>query len=74
MSRLLKQLLHDQMEMTHQFHVVPIGEYEWVEVEKPYREFLVPADMLNEYGPPQVVSDDVASDETFRGAADPEGE
>jgi hypothetical protein len=51
-----------------------VAEYEWVEVKKPYREFLLPADMLNEYGPPQVVSDEVASDEKCRGAADPEGD
>ena len=33
-----------------------------VEDERPYREFLVPADVLNEYGPPRVVSDEAASD------------
>ena len=31
-----------------------IAEYEWVEEGKPYREFLVPADTVNEYGPPTV--------------------
>ena len=29
-----------------------ISQFEWIEGKKPYREFLVPADILNEYGPP----------------------
>jgi hypothetical protein len=29
-----------------------IAKYEWIEKGKPYREFLVPAILLNRYGPP----------------------
>jgi hypothetical protein len=31
-----------------------IAPYEWVERGKPYREFLVPAKVLNKYGPPVI--------------------
>jgi hypothetical protein len=29
-----------------------IAPFEWVEEPKPYREFLVPAALVNRYGPP----------------------
>jgi hypothetical protein len=35
-----------------------VSEYEWIEEGKPYREFLVPAEIINRYGPPRVVIDD----------------
>ena len=31
--------------------------YEWVEDEKHFRESLIPAESLNQYGPPNVVID-----------------
>ena len=31
---------------------------EWVEDEKPYREFLVSAEVVNRYGPPELVDED----------------
>ena len=31
-------------------------EYEVAEDGKPYREFLIPADVLNQFGPPRLVS------------------
>jgi hypothetical protein len=34
-----------------------ISDFEWVEEGKPYREFLVPADVLNRYRPPRLVED-----------------
>ena len=40
-----------------------ISDLEWVEEGKPYREWLVPAALLNSYGPP-VVTDDYEDDET----------
>ena len=39
-----------------------ISDLEWVEEGKPYREWLVPAALLNSYGPP-VVTDDYNEDE-----------
>ena len=39
-----------------------ISDLEWVEEGKPYREWLVPAALLNSYGPP-VVTDDYEDDE-----------
>jgi hypothetical protein len=33
-------------------------EYEWVEEDKPYREALPPAAVMNQYGPPRLVSED----------------
>ncbi len=33
-------------------------EGEWVEEDKPYREACLPADILNLYGPPRLVSED----------------
>jgi len=33
------------------------AEYEWVEEGKPYRESLIPAEIVNKYGPPQVHED-----------------
>jgi hypothetical protein len=37
-----------------------IADYEWIEAGKPYREFLIPADVVNRYGPPHVVEDEFA--------------
>lgn len=34
-----------------------IKPFEWVEEGKPYREFLIPADLVNKYGPPVTVDD-----------------
>ena len=34
-----------------------IAEYEWVGEGKPYREFLVPAEIVNSYGPPERVDE-----------------
>lgn len=34
-----------------------IIDYEWAEDGKPYREFLVPAEVVNRYGRPQVVTE-----------------
>src|SRR5262245_19846428 len=31
--------------------------YEWVEDDKMYREFLIPADVVNRYGPPTLVDE-----------------
>ena len=33
-------------------------EYEWVEDEKPYRESLIPAEILNQYGTPEIVGEE----------------
>jgi hypothetical protein len=33
---------------------VVLAKYEWIEDRKGYREFLVPAEALNRFGPPQV--------------------
>jgi hypothetical protein len=35
-----------------------LDECEWIEEGKPYREFLVPADVLNRYGPPVIEGED----------------
>jgi len=35
-----------------------IAEYEWIEDGKPYREFLIPASLANQYGPPKIVEDE----------------
>lgn len=35
-----------------------LDEYEWIEEEKTYREFLVPADIVNRYGPPEMCDED----------------
>ena len=35
-----------------------VKDFEWVEAEKPYREFLIPAEVANGYGPPRLVSAD----------------
>ena len=32
-----------------------LSEYEWIEDGKSYREWLVPADIVNSYGPPKYV-------------------
>ena len=32
--------------------------YEWIEDGKPYREFLLPADIVNSYGPPSLCDED----------------
>jgi len=34
-----------------------VTEYEWIEEVKPFREFLVPADVLNRFGPPSLFDD-----------------
>lgn len=34
------------------------ARYEWIEAGKPYREALVPADIVNRYGPPGVFTAD----------------
>ncbi len=34
-----------------------IAEYEWIEEGKPYREFLAPASLVNQYGPPKIVDE-----------------
>lgn len=35
-----------------------LAEYEWIEEGKPYREFLVPAEIVNRRGPPELVDED----------------
>ena len=35
-----------------------IAPYEWIEEGKGYREFLVPAEVVNRYGPPQVCEEE----------------
>ena len=35
-----------------------VGKYEWIEDGKTYREFLVPAETVNRYGPVRVEKDD----------------
>ena len=35
-----------------------VGKYEWIEDGKTYREFLVPAETVNRYGPVQVEKED----------------
>ena len=32
--------------------------FEWIEEEKPYREFLLPAEIVNSYGPPELCDED----------------
>ena len=32
-----------------------ITDYEWIEDGKPYREWLIPASIANQYGPPMVI-------------------
>jgi len=32
--------------------------YEWIEEGKPYREFLIPAEIVNRYGPPKIFETD----------------
>lgn len=31
-----------------------VAKFEWIEEEKPYREFLVPAEIVNSYGAPVI--------------------
>lgn len=38
-----------------------IADYEWIQPEGTYREFLVPADVVNRFGPP-VLTDEDAED------------
>jgi len=38
--------------------------YEWIEEGKPYREFLVPAMIVNAYGKPQVIDDEDLVDDS----------
>jgi hypothetical protein len=33
-----------------------VKQYEWVEEGKPYREFLIPTAVVNQYGPPRLLS------------------
>ena len=35
-----------------------LAQYEWIEEEKPYREFLFPAKIVNQHGPPELVDED----------------
>lgn len=35
-----------------------IAQFEWIEEEKPYREFLCPAELANRFGPPTIYEDD----------------
>ena len=44
-----------------------IKRYEWVEEGKPYREFLIPAELANKYGPPVIVDPDTIPDPRFPG-------
>lgn len=37
-----------------------LAEWEWVEEGKPYREFCVPAEVVNAHGPPKLISDEEA--------------
>ena len=32
-----------------------VVEFEWAEEGKPYREFFVPAELVNRFGPPRVI-------------------
>lgn len=41
-----------------QIPVSAIRDYEWVEERKSYREFLVPAEIANRYGPPEILDTD----------------
>jgi hypothetical protein len=34
-----------------------LTKYEWIEEGKGYREFLVPADVVNRHGPPRMIPD-----------------
>ena len=40
-------------------------DYEWVEEGKPFREWLVPAEIVNAFGPPTVCEDEEAECERF---------
>lgn len=35
-----------------------MSPFEWIEDGKPYREFLVPAEIVNRYGPPELIDED----------------
>jgi len=35
-----------------------LKSYEWIEEGKPYKEFLVPAVIVNQHGPPELVDED----------------
>ena len=35
-----------------------VKPYEWIEEGNPYREFLIPAEIVNSYGPPELVDED----------------
>jgi len=35
-----------------------LAQYEWVEIRKPYREWLIKADLLNQHGATRIVSDE----------------
>lgn len=42
-----------------------VAKHEWVEANKTYREFLVPAATVNAHGPPQVVDDQDIEDDRW---------
>ena len=48
-----------------------ISELEWPEEGKPYREWLVPATLLNSYGPPVVIDDYDDDDDEIVSYPDP---
>lgn len=35
-----------------------LAEYEWVQEQSTYREFLIPAEVVNAYGPPELCDED----------------
>ena len=42
-----------------------LTEFEWIEEGKHYREWLVPAELVNAFGPPSVCEDEEAEYERF---------
>ena len=34
-----------------------VGKWERIEEEKPYRQFVVPSDIVNRYGPPEILDE-----------------
>jgi len=45
-----------------------VAEYEWIEEGKHYREWLVPAEIVNSFGPPTVCVDHEAEQERYEEA------